>query len=70
VAYTQAHLDALDAAIAQGATRVRFADREVTYRDLPDMQATRALIVSDINKAAGVMPRRARRIQFVTGKGL
>jgi len=70
VAYTQTHLDALDAAIAQGATKVRFADREVTYRDLGDMMKTRALMLSDINKAAGILPRRARRIQFITGKGL
>lgn len=35
--WTQEQLDALNAAIAQGALRVRYADKEVEYRSLSDM---------------------------------
>ncbi|MGL4478794.1 MAG: phage head-tail joining protein [Aeromonas veronii] len=41
MAYTQAQLDALDAAIASGALSVRYADQQVTYRSLQEMQAIR-----------------------------
>ena len=37
MAYTLEQLDALKAAIAQGALSVKYADKEVTYRSLDDM---------------------------------
>jgi hypothetical protein len=36
--YTQQQLDALRAAISTGMLRVRYADRDVEYRSLNDMQ--------------------------------
>ena len=42
MAWTQADLDAINEAIALGASRVRFADnREVTFRSLADMRSIR-----------------------------
>ena len=40
MAWTQVDVDKLKAAIAQGATKVKFADREVTYRSLDEMRET------------------------------
>jgi hypothetical protein len=37
MAFTQEQLDALEAAIAQGAKRVKYADKEVEYPSLKDM---------------------------------
>ncbi|GJD51095.1 hypothetical protein OPKNFCMD_3846 [Methylobacterium crusticola] len=42
MAWTTADLDAINQAIATGASKVRFADnREVTYRSLADMRSVR-----------------------------
>lgn len=41
MAVTQADLQALDEAIATGATKVRYGDKEVTYRSLAEMRAIR-----------------------------
>lgn len=47
--WTSADLASLDAAIATGAMKVRFADgREVTYRTLSDMWSIRREIVSTL----------------------
>ena len=40
MAYTQADVDALKAAIATGARRVRYADKDVEYRSLEEMKET------------------------------
>ncbi len=37
MAFTQQQLDALEAAIAQGTTKVKYQDREVDYRSLSEM---------------------------------
>lgn len=37
MSYTVAQLQALEAAIAQGVTKVRYVDKEVTYRSLDEM---------------------------------
>jgi len=71
MAWTQADIDKLKAAMAQGATRVRFADRDVTYRDLAEMRETLRIMQVEVDAELGKKPpRRARVIQFVTGKGL
>jgi hypothetical protein len=71
MAYCQNDIDKLKASIAQGATKVRFADREVTYRDLDDMIETLRIMQREIDEAYGIFPkRRSRTIRFVTGKGL
>jgi len=51
MAYTQAQLDALDAAIASGALSVRYADQQVTYRSLQEMQAIRDKMAAALNPA-------------------
>jgi len=70
MAWTQTDVDKLKAAIAQGATRVRFADREVSYRSLAEMRDTLAMMQAEIDAAAGIKRRRGRQIRFVTSKGL
>lgn len=56
MAYTQTDLDNLKAAIATGARRVKFGagpdSREVDYRSLDDMIATKNLIEAELSAAA------------------
>lgn len=68
MAYTQAQIDDLKKAIAEGVLKVRFADREVTYRSLDEMRQTLTMMLNEVSAAAG--KRRSRRIMFATGKGL
>ncbi len=44
MAFTQAQLDALESAIAEGVTKVKYEDKEVTYRSLEEMQRIRNLM--------------------------
>jgi hypothetical protein len=67
MAWTTTDRDALKKAIAQGAQRVRFADRDVEYRSLEEMRQVLAMIEADINTAAGV--RRVRQVRFYSGGG-
>lgn len=46
MAWTSADLVALEAAIATGATSVKFADRQVNYRSLAEMLKLRDLMIS------------------------
>jgi hypothetical protein len=39
MAYTQAHLDALEAALVKGEKRVTFGDKTVEYRSVDELQA-------------------------------
>lgn len=41
MAYTQAQLDELTRAIAQGARVVKYEDKEITYRNLEEMRSLR-----------------------------
>jgi hypothetical protein len=52
MSYTQTDLDAIDAAIKTGTTRVSYGDRDVTYRSLDDMLRIRDLIRGEL----GVLP--------------
>ncbi len=70
MAWTQTDIDKLKAAIAQGATKVKFADREVTYRSLDEMRETLRILQAEVDAAAGLTRTRVRRVLFVTGKGL
>jgi len=49
VAYTQAQLDALEAAIAEGALVVKYQDKSVEYRSLNDMLKIRGLMQADLS---------------------
>jgi hypothetical protein len=55
MAWTQTDIDTLKAAIATGATLVRFGSgpdsREVRYRSLLDMEATLAKMEAEVNPA-------------------
>lgn len=51
MAFTSADLAAIDAAIASGATRVKYKDREVQYQTLAELLQARALIVSSLGNA-------------------
>jgi hypothetical protein len=68
MAYSQSDSDNLKAAIAQGALRVRFGDRDVTYRSLDEMRQTLTLMQTEVNGVSGRVP--TRQIRFVTSKGL
>lgn len=68
MAFTQTDIDALKKAIGTGALRVRFVDREVTYRSLEEMRKTLAMMQADLAEAEG-RPR-TRQTRFITSKGL
>lgn len=65
MAYTQADLDAIEKAIANGVTRLKLDGKEVNYRSLDDMKEIRAEIKKYLGKAK-------RRPPYVmqTSKGL
>lgn len=48
MAFTQTQLDALESAIASGATKVKYADREVTYGSLSDMLKLRTIMRTEL----------------------
>lgn len=55
--WTQEDLDAINEAIASGASKVRFADnREVTYRSIADMRSIR----DEIAQTLGLTPEPLR----------
>lgn len=64
MAATQADLDALEDAINSGALMVRFADRQVTYRSLDDMNRIAAKMRAEIT---GTSPTRRVKIASRTG---
>lgn len=67
MAWTTAERDELKSAIAKGARRVKFADREVEYRSLEEMRQTLAMIEAELGAADGV--KRVKQIRFYTGGG-
>jgi nuclear transport factor 2 (NTF2) superfamily protein len=66
VAYTEDDLTAVRAALLKGERRVQFADREVEYRSVTELQKVEQAIIAELSIAT------PRRKQFViTGnKGL
>lgn len=53
MAYTQADIDEIKRAMATGALRASFADREVEYRSLDEMQRQLAEMEREVNASAG-----------------
>jgi hypothetical protein len=51
--WTQDDVDALKKAVASGARRVKFKDREVEYQSLAQMRALLASMQQDVAAAAG-----------------
>jgi hypothetical protein len=50
--YTAAELAALRAAMASGALRVKYADKDITYRSLDEMIRLEETMTSDISPPA------------------
>jgi putative IMPACT (imprinted ancient) family translation regulator len=72
MAYTQAHLDALEAALAKGEKRVTFADKTVEYRSIAELQAAIRAVRRDLFEqaaATGLWPGAPRQIRVTTRKG-
>jgi len=68
MAYTKAHLDAVERAIARGEKIVRYSDRTVEYRTVDELIKARDLIRTELTNAAGPRSRIVR--VFHGGKGL
>ena len=72
MAYTQAHLDALEAALAKGEKRVTFGDKTVEYRSVDELMAAIEAVKRDLFEqaaASGLWPGAPRQIRVTTGKG-
>lgn len=50
MAWTQADLDAIKAAIAGGSVKVKYADREVQYQTLTDLLKIKNLIEKELGQ--------------------
>jgi hypothetical protein len=61
MAYTEAHLAALEQALARGESRVRFEDKMVEYRSVEEFEQARD---------SGLWPGAPRQIRVTTNKGL
>lgn len=48
MAWTTSDLEAIEESIKNGTSRVRYADREVTYRDLDELLKLRTLIQAEL----------------------
>ena len=64
--YTQAQLDALDAAMAEGVLTIEYDGRRLTYRSLAEMSAMRGRIYRSLQDDAGV--RTVRQIDVYASK--
>lgn len=56
MAITQSDIDALETALMRGELKVKFADREVTYRSVADMSQSLAYGRSQLAQASGASP--------------
>ncbi len=65
--FTEEQLQALRDALANGARRVRFGDREIEYRSVEELRAAIAAAETDITKSSGAPI--ARQIRISTEKG-
>jgi len=66
MAFTQQQIEILEKAIAQGTTRVKYQDREVTYRSLEEMMQ----ILNMMKKALGLASSKIKVIHPEFSKGL
>lgn len=67
MAFTEADLAAVEAAIAKGEGYVQFADRAVTYRSVEQLQEARREIQKELAAAAGRTS--TRQTLIVASKG-
>jgi hypothetical protein len=72
MAYTQADLEALQAALAKGERRVSLGDKTVEYRSIEELQAAIRAVKRDLHEqavATGLWPGAPRQIRLHTTKG-
>ena len=72
MSYTDAQLQALQSALAQGERRVSFGDKTVEYRSVEELrQAIREVRrgLSEQASATGIWPGAPRQIRLITHKG-
>ena len=67
MAYTEADLAAVRAAILRGEKAVQFADRSVTYRSIEELQAVEQAILGEL--AADSSSTRSKQTRAVASKG-
>ena len=65
--FSQADLDALDAARKQGAKRFRFQDRDFEFDTVDDYIKLRNLILNDMAQQNG--PQQIRQVRIYTNSG-
>ncbi|WP_024892212.1 phage head-tail joining protein [Luteimonas huabeiensis] len=71
MAYTEAHLEALQAALAKGEKRVSLGDKTVEYRSIEELQAAIRAVKRDLHEqavATGLWPSAPRQIRIHTRK--
>jgi hypothetical protein len=66
MAFTQAQIDALKAAIALGVTQVSYQGRTTTYRSLDEMKSALRMMEAEVN-TGGSAPRRTTFATFRRG---
>ena len=72
MAYSQAQLEALEAALAKGERRVTFADKTVEYRTVEELAAAIKEVkrgLFDDAVTTGLWPRAPRQVRITTRKG-
>jgi hypothetical protein len=67
MSFSQADLDALDAARKQGAKRIRFQDRDFEFDTVDDYIKLRNLILNEIAQQNG--PQQVRQVRIYTDSG-
>jgi len=67
MAYTEQQIQALKDALATGARRVRFGDREIEYRSIDEQKAAIATAEAELARETG--KPLARQIRVWTQKG-
>lgn len=65
MAFTLTHLEALELAISQGTTRVKYENKEVEYRSLEEM-----LKLRDVMRAELGLVKKSARLYASHNKGL
>jgi hypothetical protein len=71
MAYTQAQLDVLEAALAKGERRVAFGDKTIEYRTVDEIKTAIDVVKRDIFEqatATGLWPCAPRQIRVTTRK--
>lgn len=66
MAWTQTELDALNAAIANGAMTVRYADRSVQYRTISEMLQIRSMMMDELGLPS-VVKDQMRKFSYSKG---